>query len=228
MTRKLTLSTLVLVGCLALAGLTFAQTCADIHGEFGCALSPLDGTPVTLTGVVYAVPGVYNPGSVYFICGDGGGMTFYNPAAVVAEGDVITVEGVVGAFGEEIQLTDTSFTIGTSGNSYLAQTILTGDLAAGTPNLGGFMQVSGLLTKVSDYTYTVDDDSGPVLVYVDPDTGIDKTRIDQWEGDIVSVAGATMCWQGAGEILPRRDSDIQLLLVADEAQSWGSIKSTYR
>ena len=62
MIRKLPTTILVLTGCLALAAPAFAQTCPDIQGATGCAPSPLDGTAVSLTGVVYVVN---DPGSVW-------------------------------------------------------------------------------------------------------------------------------------------------------------------
>lgn len=234
MTRKLMLSTFVLVGCLALAGLSYAQSCEDIHGDPGCAPSPFDGQEVTLTGVVYVATGTYNDGGVYFNCGGGGagGMTFYDTGATdIADGDEITVTGTVGAFGDEIQLNNATYTINSSGNAYTADAIDPGDLADGTAKLGGFLQATGLLSKVSDgfnSTYEVTDPSGAVIVFVDGTTGIDTALLDVWLGDIVRVSGASKCFGGVGELLPRNQDDFELIEVAEEAQSWGSVKSIYR
>jgi DNA/RNA endonuclease YhcR with UshA esterase domain len=223
----------LLTVCLLLAGTGLAQTCPDIQGATGCAPSPLDGTPVSVTGIVYVVNGTYNSGSVYLNCGTpgNGGMTFFDSGVTVALGDEITVSGTVGAFGDEIQINGAVVTTNSSGNPVEPEVISTGDLADGTPNMGGFMEVSGLLEKVSDgfnSVYTVDDGSGPVLVFVDGTTGIDTAQVDLWLGDIVTVRGATKCFNGEGEVLPRSNDDFELLQVAAESESWGSIKSTYR
>ncbi len=233
MIRKLPISILVLTGCLALAAPTIAQTCADIHGASGCAPSPMDGAAVSLTGIVYVVNGTYNSGSIYFHCGSGGngGMTFFDSAVVVADGDEITVTGTVGAFGDEIQLTGTAVTVNSSGNAYTAEVIGTGDLAAGTPNLGGLMEVTGMLALVSEgfnSIYTVDDGTGPVLMFLDGSTGIDPVVVNGWLGDIVTVRGATKCFDGQGELLPRSIEDIVLDSVPVDVQNFGSVKSIYR
>ncbi len=229
MTRKLMFSILVLTGCFTVAGLSFAETCPDIQGDTGCAPSPYDGQVFTFSGVVYVVPGVLNPGSVYFNCGGGGGgMTFYDPEAGVAVGDEITVTGTVGTHLNQIQLTNTTVNITSSNNPYSPVEIGTGDLSDGTPLMGAFMQVTGLMTKISNFMYYVDDTTGPVLVYIDNTTDIDPAVLDLWLGDIVTVRGATQCYEGAGEIIPRSFDDIELDTVADESGSWGSIKSTYR
>jgi hypothetical protein len=233
MKRKLPLFILVAACCLALAAPSFAQTCPDIQGATGCAPSPLADSPVSLTGIVYVVNGTYNSGSVYFNCGVGGngGMTFFDSGAIVAEGDEITVTGTVGAFGDEIQINSPVVTINSAGNPYSPEIIGTGDLADGTSNMGGFMQVTGTLAAVSsgfNSVYTVDDGTGPVLVFVDGTTGIDTSVVDAWLGDIVTVRGATKCFNGEGEILPRSNDDIDLTAVPVDARTWGSVKSTYR
>jgi hypothetical protein len=233
MISKRTLTFMAVTTCFLLAGSGLAQTCPDIQGATGCAPSPLDGAPVSITGIVYVVNGTYNSGSVYLNCGaaGNGGITFFDSGATVALGDEITVSGTVGAFGDEIQINSPVVTVNSAGNAFAPEVISTGDLADGTPNMGGFMEVSGLLEKVSagfNSVYTVDDGSGPVLVFVDGTTGIDTALVDQWLGDIVTVRGATKCFNGEGEVLPRSNDDFELLQVAAESESWGSIKSSYR
>jgi len=228
MVRKLMFPILVLSGCLTMAGLSFAQTCPDVQGDTGCAPSPLEGSEVTCSGVVYLVPEMLNPGSVYFNCDGGGGMTFYDPEAVVEVGDYITATGIVGNHFDQIQLNNTTFDNNSSGHSYSPVVISTGDLSDGTPLMGAFMQVTGLMSKTSDYNYYIDDTSGPVLVYIDTTTNIVPAVLDLWLGDIVTVRGATQCYEGVGEIIPRSVDDIELDTVANESGSWGSIKSTYR
>lgn len=214
---------------LGLASLSFAQTCQDIHDTpNGCAPSPLDGSPVTVTGTVYVPAGTYNSGSVYFQCG-AGGLTFFDSSALVEEGDVIEVSGTVGAFGDEIQINGASWSV--VGSDAAETTFInTGDLFAGGNFLGDFMRVEGILAKVSsgfNSVYTVDDGSGPVIVFIDGTTGIDTTVWDSYVGDLVSVIGSTKCFNGEGEILPRRDEDLQLVTVPTEVDSWGAIKSRF-
>lgn len=233
MSRGYLLNFLILITSVALAGPALGQTCADVHGTAtGCAPSPLAGQTIALTGIVYVVPGTYNSGSVYFNCGTGGagGMTLYDPLAAVADGDEITVTGTIGAFNEEIQFSSgATIVVNSSGNAYTPEIIGTGALAAGTPHLGGFMQVTGILGVVtSGVVYTVDDGTGPVIVFIDNTTDIDTTVLDQWLGDLVMVNGSTKCYNGEGEILPRSRNDITLEAVAEGETSWGSLKSTYR
>ena len=233
MSRGYLLNFLILVASFTMAGLALGQTCADVHGTTtGCAPSPLAGQTVELTGIVYVVPGTYNSGSVYFNCGAGGmgGMTLYDPLAVVADGDEITVTGTIGAFNEEIQFDGgASIVVNSSGNVYTPEIISTGALAAGTPHLGGFMQVTGILAVVTPgVVYTVDDGTGPVVVYIDSTTDIDTNVLDQWLGDLLMVNGSTKCYNGQGEILHRSRNDLTMEAVAEGETSSGSLKRIYR
>jgi DNA/RNA endonuclease YhcR with UshA esterase domain len=234
---RLMLVALIAAMSLGFASFAAAQSCQDIHGlgSNGCAPSPLAGTSVTVQGVVYVVAGTYNSGSVYIQCGGGsGGMTFFESGATAAEGDLIELSGLVSAFGDEIQIGDTSnppsWTLISSGNATSAMSIGTGALAAGTDMLGDFMRVQGVLSLVSagfNSTYEVDDGTGPVTVFVDGTTGIDTSVMDSYLGDVVEVLGSTKCYSGAGELLPRRDSDITLKQVATDEQSWGAVKARF-
>ena len=235
MMKKLTTACLITVFALALPALASAQTCAEIHnlGTNGCAPSDMADATVTVTGVIYVLPGTYNSGAMYWQCGDGG-LTLFDSglAGAFSEGDMISVTGVVGAFSAEIQLNNPDVTLMSSGNPVTATDIGTADLADGTDQLGDFMKVIGTLAKddpacSGQCTYTVDDGTGPVVVFVDGTTGIDTAAMDVYLGDIVSIQGATKCFNGIGELLPRRDSDIRLVSVPVDGESWGMLKANF-
>lgn len=189
---------------------------SDVHGTGdGCAPSPLAGQLVTTYGVVYVPAGTYNSGSVYYQCADGG-LLFFMSGAPYAIGDEIKVVGAVGAFGDEIQLDGVSVEVQSTGNMPMPHYISTSVLSAGGAFLGDFMEIQGTLAKVSggfNATYTVDDGTGPVVMFVDGTTGIDKDRVDSFIGRTVMVRGATKCFNGEGEILPRFDADIEMVTV---------------
>lgn len=229
---KTLLTVLTLTTALAFgASAAMAQTCADIHATpNGCAPSPLDGTVVNLTGTVYVVAGTYNSGSVYFQCNSSdSGMIFFESGSTLEEGDIINVSGTVGAFGDEIQLNGASYSV--IGSQPAEPTnITTSALQAGGDFLGDFMRVTGVLAKISsgfNSLYTVDDGSGPALVFVDGTTGIDTSVWDSYLGDLVSVIGATKCFGGEGEILPRRDEDLQLVSIPIVEDSFGTLKARF-
>ena len=236
MHKRLVIFSLTLVACLAMAGLAFAQSCQDVHnpGTNGCAPSQLAGDVVTLTGIVYVVPGTYNSGSTYWQCSGGtGGMTLFDSGLVVSLGDEISVEGTVGAFGSEIQLTSTTVTVLSSGNAEVVTPMASGDLAAGTDMFGDLMSVQGLLSKTEadgcfNCEYAIDDGSGPVIVFVDGTTGITEAALDMWQGDIVKITGATKCFNDAGEILPRSVDDIVLITIPTQEQAWGARKAQFK
>lgn len=232
MIKKLTSSVLSLALVAGLSSVALAQTSADLHGDPGCAPSPFDGQAVVLQGVIYSVAGVYNSGAWYIQDTTDGGMTFFDSglAGLFNEGDLIELSGTVGAFGSEIQINTPVVTLISSGNSYSPVVFGTGDLADGTDQLGNLVEVQGVLAKIStgfNSTYTVDDGTGPVICFVDGTTGIDQVALDQWIGDIVRVRGASKCFNGEGEVLPRRDADITLITVANEASSWGAVKADF-
>ncbi len=236
MKKTLMLSLITMFVVFTMTSIAFAQTCQEIHnlGTNGCAPSDLDGTVVTVGGVVYVEPGTYNGGSVYWQCTGGtGGLTLYDSGllGVVHVGDEISVTGTVGAYGSEIQLNSTAVTVLSNGNTPTALAIATGDLAAGNDMLGDFMEVQGVLALVSsgyNSIYTVDDGSGPVTVFVDGTTGIDTTsRMDNFVGDIVLIRGATKCYNGEGELLPRSNDDVILVTIPNESMGWGALKAQY-
>jgi len=218
----------------ALAFPTFAiaQTCQEIHGlgTSGCAPSPFEGESVEVSGIVYVVPGTFNSGGTYWQCPDGG-LTLFDSGLVVSEGDEITVTGDVGAFGDEIQINSPVVTVNSHGNETFARLMTTGGLAAGNDEFGSLALLQGLLTKISggfNSSYEINDGTGAVLVFVDGTTGIDTDRIDLLVGDIVVISGATKCFDGMGELLPRRDEDISLLAIPVEDESWGTLKSSFK
>lgn len=221
--------------CLVLTAGASAQTCREIHeiGSDGCAPSPLAGDPVSVTGVVYVPAGTYNTGSIYIQCGGGsGGMTFFDDDSqgILSEGDEIELSGQVGALGSEIKVVQALYEILSTGHSPMPYNISTGELAGGTDRLGDFMVATGVLSEISHGTnciYKLDDGSGPVVVFVDGTTGIDTRILDTIVGTEVEVRGATRCFQGAGEISPRRDSDIRTVETFAQRTTWGTLKSRY-
>lgn len=229
MMKRLTFTALALCAVVAFAFTANAQTAADIHGDPGCAPSAFDGAAVSLTGVVYVQPGTYNSGSTYFQTANGG-LLFYESGNPLVIGDEIMVDGTVGAFGDEIQLNGAIYTLLSSGNTPVALPFGTGDLADGTNELANFISVTGVLAEVSigfNSVFTVDDGTGPCLVFVDGTTAIDIAAVQSMVGDIVSVQGASKCYLGEGELLPRMDSDIQLVTVATDEASMGEVKARF-
>jgi len=223
------------IALFAFAATATAQTCQDIHGvgSNGCAPSPMDGAAASVTGVVYSVAGTFNSGSTYIQCSGGtGGMTFFASGNTLAVGDEITLSGTVGAFGDEIQINSPTWVVNSTGNAVSPTPITTGDLFAGTDRLGDFMSVTGVMTIVSagfNSVYSIDDGSGPCLLFVDGTTGIDTAFIDsQYLGNIVTVVGATKCFGGEGEILPRSDADFDLQTVAIDDASFGEVKADFQ
>ena len=232
--KNLTAFIVTIVTCLALAGAAFAQSCEDIHitaTNDGCSPSNLAGQSVTVTGVVYVTAGTYNSGTVYFQC-NAGGMTFFESNAAYAEGDEIEVTGTVGNFNEEIQLEDFVVKVNSSGNTPTPIGSSTAALAAGGTFLGDFMEVEATLVSLDsdgfNDVYTLNDGSGPLVMFVDGTTGIDQTQVDAMIGQVVNVRGSTKCFGGAGQIVPRRQSDIFEAAVQVEDFQWGRLKALYR
>jgi hypothetical protein len=233
----LSISLFTAVALLAVASLAFGQSCQDLHGAGtnGCAPSPFVGTSVTVTGVVYGEIGLYNGGSLYLQCpGGSGGIVVYDTAlaGVYHVGDEISVTGTVSDYAGEVEISPTSAnSLISSGNPVVPTIMSTGDLAAGSDLLGDFMEVTGTLGLVSNgfnSTYTVDDGSGPVTVFVDGDTGIDTvSRMNNFVGDIVTVRGVSKSYYCVGELLPRSNADVILTAVPAPTMTWGSVKAQF-
>jgi hypothetical protein len=240
MHNRLTIFLITILACMVMVGQANSQPgpyppCLEIHGNNGCAPSPLEGSEVTLTGIVYVVGGTFNDGTIYFQCSGGaGGMHLYDPSllGVLSLGDEVSVTGIVGAQTSNIRIeSGAAVTILSHGNPETVTPIGTGELDAGTDLIGSLMSVQGVLTDLGAGEWgidcNIDDGSGPVPLHVYWGTGLTLADFDPLVGNVVKITGATKCYGHQPEILPRSLADLELVTVSAVNDSWSTLKATY-
>jgi len=172
---------------------------------------------------------------MYFQCpGGAGGMTLDEPSllGLVNLGDEISVTGIVGANGRNIQFeTGAVVTVLSHGNPEIVTPIGSGELDAGSNLIGGLMSVQGVLTNQwtggFSHAYWLDDGSGPVIVFANGDTGLTPADFEPLIGNIVKITGATYWRETHGNISPRTVADLELITVPAADKDWGTLKASY-
>lgn len=171
------------------------------------------GSAATATGVVTARFGT----SIYFQDATGGIMVFLGSGntTVYAVGDSITVEGTVGAFNDEIQLTSPTVTRHKTGAAVPAPRVITGaELVAKT--------YEGQLARVENVTVTQAPTSGTsgnvtataadgttIVIRIDSNSGIPVTTFTV--GSRYNVTGVLAQFRGTAQIKPRSAADVTAL-----------------
>ncbi len=174
------------------------------------------GTVFAVEGQVIYVPGTYNALEWGVQDASGGIAVYYSPAPNVSLGDYVRVVATRGVYNNQEQLQSPvlySATLG-SGPEVAPRPYATGVISTGTTE-GWLVQVegyvSGLGNCTGNYSFLVNDGSGPAYIFVDQDTGVNVCGMGISNGDYVRVAGFSTQYGNLYEIKPRRSADIQEL-----------------
>ena len=159
---------------------------------------------VRLDGIIYVVKD-YSSGG-HYMQGDTGGINFYDPDAIpLTPGDRIRISGSLWYDDNgEIYVGWPSITV--LGNEPIPapQVVETGSLQD-CGIVGSYVEARGTVTATGineqgyEY-YTLDDGSGPVMVYIDPDTGADMSSVDV--GETRWVRSPAMLFSGEIRLSP--------------------------
>jgi len=170
-----------------------ATPIADIQAD----PASFEGQSVTVEGQVY-IPSNYRGSTIsgYIQDGSGRGINVFgdeaNVPALQDTGNVVRVTGTVEIYFTTIEIVDlTEVTVVSSGNPPLSPQILSTGAAASSQWEGTFIQVTGTIQSQAvggpGINYTVDDGSGPIVVRV-----VDNLGVQTFSN------GATITARGAG------------------------------
>lgn len=167
-------------------------------------------------GTVIYTPGTYNT-LEWGIQDDSGGIAvYYSPAPSVSYGDRVRVVATRGAYQNQEQLNAPVYFFANlgSGPEVPPRLYSTGAISTGVTE-GWLVQVeghvSGLGACTGNYSFLVNDGSGPAYIYVDQDTGVNVCTMGITNTDYVRVVGFSTQYQSLYEIKPRRPSDVKEL-----------------
>ncbi|MFC1632775.1 PKD domain-containing protein [Patescibacteria group bacterium] len=159
--------------------------------------------------IVTVKPGVLS--EKYFYVEDStGGMQIYVGTLSVSDfslGDKLKIKGTLSSTQGEtrLKISDLSDIEFLSSNLPITPTdIKTGDTDEDYE--GKLVRVQGNITETSGSTFYLDDDTGAVKIYVDPDTEIDLP--DKQKGDFFMITGVVSQTSSGYRILPRSNADI--------------------
>ena len=202
-----------------------------VAGRLKASAAPLDVTPIgtvraagagwtgTIQGNVVVPPGVYGP--YYFVIQDAtGGIYMYvqfgGPSIPpMALGDLVQVDGTTSLFNNMLELSPVTAISNLGPGSVPAPKPITTSAAIVGANEGWFVEVSGIATWTTpppapngstNWTFRIDDGSGPVDVFVDKDTRIDMTGYVS--PTQMTVKGYSGRYLTSPQIIPRYQSDI--------------------
>jgi uncharacterized repeat protein (TIGR01451 family) len=167
-------------------------------------------------GTVIYTPGTYNA-LEWGIQDDSGGIAvYYSPAPAVSYGDQVRLVATRGVYRNQEQLNAPVYhfvNLG-PGPEVAPKPYATGVISTGTTE-GWLVQVKGYVSNLGtctgNYSFLVDDGSGPAYIYVDQDTGINVCAMGITNTDYVRVVGFSTQFDNLYEIKPRRPADVKEL-----------------
>ncbi|MBU0494337.1 MAG: DUF11 domain-containing protein [Chloroflexi bacterium] len=173
-----------------------------------------NGQVFALEGRVTVAPGSYSASEWEFQDATGGISVYYFPPPTVALGDQVRLIATRSSFNNQEQMATPVclFVNQGSGPEVDPKPYNTGDVNTGDTE--GWLvvvtgTVSGLGGCTGNYSFFLDDGSGPALIFVDQDTGANVCAMGIEDGDLVRVVGFSTQYQTTYEIKPRRPADFQ-------------------
>ncbi|MFA7254085.1 MAG: PKD domain-containing protein [Patescibacteria group bacterium] len=167
---------------------------------------------VLISGKVTVLPGILS--SQYFYIEDGtGGIQVYSYAKNfppdLAEGDTVTVDGIISEINGEKRLKTDSFSeikIVSKGQPLPPKETVISDIGTGLE--GTYISVSGTISSTSgDTFYLGDNDENEIKVIIRQSTGIDKPKMRK--GDRFTIAGILSTYKDEFRILPFKQGDVK-------------------
>ena len=175
-----------------------------------------DGQVFAIEGTVIYTPGTYNA-LEWGVQDDSGGIAvYYSPAPAVSYGDRVRLVATRGVFRNQEQLNAPVYHFANlgSGPEVQPKPYATGVISTGATE-GWLVQVEGYVSKLGactgNYSFEVDDGSGPAYIFVDQDTGVNVCTMGITNTDYVRVIGFSTQYQNLYEIKPRRPADVKEL-----------------
>lgn len=228
------LSVLVAVSLLAVGTVPATAQTTDIddiqaYSATGTPVSPFDGAPVTVRGVLTALKGTWN-GGTHYVQDATGGINFFDPGApAFLLGQEIEVSGTVGSFGGEINISG-PFTYTVIGNStvpapieYTISEFVDND-GSGTLTAADYEILGWLAAIEGTVVFRPGVDADPSLawdqgtfglanatgdtatVFIDRTTGITTGAIDA--GDEYRIIGPVSIFNANLQVKPRFQTDL--------------------
>jgi uncharacterized protein YdeI (BOF family) len=192
--------------------------------------APLDLTPIGIArqngagwtggvqGNVTVVPGTIRPDTFAIQDATGGVYVFVASSTGVvipsmALGDVVQVSGTLKVFNGLVEFDPVSAIVNTGPGTVPAPLVVSTTVTTVDPTQGLLIQASGMATwsttppapGASDWSFTLNDGSGPVMVFVDKDTHIDmRAYTSPTPMTVIGFSGN----YNAPQIMPRYQTDI--------------------
>ncbi len=210
--KKHLFGTALLMCLVVIGGMASAQTIDEIqvYDALGAPASPFAGQAVTVTGAVYVQKGTYNSGT-WYIQGATGGINFFDGAAgPFALGDVIELSGTVGSLGGEINISNSTAILLSSGPEVVPATKTIAELVGNYEEVGNLISVIGTVAATNinggSDTFWINSGTDTLEVFIDSDTAIDLSAVAI--GDLYQVSGPFIVYNGALEMKPRFQADL--------------------
>ncbi|MET3696788.1 endonuclease YncB(thermonuclease family) [Bacillus oleivorans] len=185
-----------------------------------------DGETVTVEGVITTVPGSWGSKGFY-VQDETGGIYVYQSGTGISQGDLVRIEGTLGQFNEEKQLTNPTIKV-LSSNQPLPEAVIVSPAEVNQDVQGELVKLDGVtITEIKEQSYgTVEflavKGEESVLVRIDNRTGYDYAAFTSQfkEGDVINVTGIASIFRGTFQVKPRGEADLELSYVDDSIGSF--------
>ncbi|WP_243297295.1 DUF6359 domain-containing protein [Bacillus litorisediminis] len=175
-----------------------------------------DGENVTVEGIVTTVPGSWGSKGFY-VQDETGGIYVYQSHAGISQGDRVRIDGTLGAFNGEKQLTNPTVEVLAS-NQPIPEAITISPAGVNQDVQGELIKLEGVtVTNIEEQSYgTVEfvavKGDETVLVRIDNRTGYDYAGFtaDFKEGDVINVTGIASIFRDTYQVKPRGEADLEL------------------
>ncbi len=181
------------------------------------ARAGVNGEVFAVEGQVIVTPGTYNPSSWALQDASGGIVAFLTSVPNVTRDEIVRLMATRGSFNNEEEFVDPVYYIESFGLGapVVPSVYTTGDVASGLSE-GWLTQIEGTISNLTGcsgtYDFTVDDGTGPAIIFVDSDTGVNVCAMGGTNGMTIRVTGFSSQFNADFELKPRDPNDIQLFL----------------
>jgi uncharacterized repeat protein (TIGR01451 family) len=176
-----------------------------------------------IEGQVTYLPGTYSASDWGLQDASGGIVAYFSPDPAVALGDYVQVVATRADYygQEEMSYPVLGYTNLRPGTEVTPTNFTTAQVDSGSSegwltHVEGIVSGLGTCSTTADYSFYVDDGSGPAQIFMDHDVGVDVCVMGAANGKIIRITGFSSQHNAFFELKPRNEGDIDV----DANQPW--------
>lgn len=174
---------------------------------------------VKIMGIVSAPPGIF-ANNIFYLLGEGSGIQIYSSDIKIPKiemGDKIEIIGRISEIGGESRiLLDDKKDVEIISSNNLVESKIISINKINKDTEGLLVTIEGKVSQIKKDVFFLSDDSGEIKIYIKPQTGIKKPKIEV--GNWMVITGQVSQTSAGYRILPRFQGDLKLSRVFGETK----------